>query len=141
MKIRMFVIAALTALVTASVALAGPPADKGNPADTAKPAAKCKASVSLILKGAFTSAATDGFTMEVVKANRHGRALKGDRTLKVNTGTKFRRNGSAATLASFAAGDRLNVQVRARKCADAAALELLAKRVVGHAAAGSESGS
>ena len=135
MKIRMFVAAVLTALVAASVALAGPPAERG------KPPARCKATVSLILKGTFTSAAADGFAMTVVKANRHGRALKGDRTLKVNAQTKFRRNGNAATLESFAAGDRLNVQARARKCADAATLELLAKRVVGHAPAAADSGT
>ncbi len=134
MKIRMLVTTALTALVACSVALAGPPADKGAPARKEKPTAKCRATVSLILKGTFTSAAADSFDMKVIKANRHGRPLKGDRTIKVNAQTKFRRDGAAATLASFAAGDRLNVQVRARKCADMATLELLAKRVVGHAA-------
>ncbi len=87
----------------------------------------------LILKGTFLSGGTDSFQMEVRKANRHGRALRGTRELKVNAQTKFRRAGNAATLASLQPNDRLHVKVRACKRAQVLNMELMARRVVAHA--------
>jgi hypothetical protein len=125
MKLRIVVLALATALVPSSVALAhGKPGPTG---DT------CRPKVSFILKGTLTSLGDTSFHMDVVKANRHGRAFLGDREVTVNDMTKFRRKGHA-TMADLVAGDRLKVQVRGCKRSDPATMELLAKRVVAHPA-------
>jgi hypothetical protein len=125
MKFRIVVLALVTALVPASVALA-----KGKPNPTGD---TCRPKVSFILKGTLTSLGDTSFHMNVTRANRHGRALLGDREITVNDKTKFRRKGHAA-MADLVAGDRLKVQVRGCKAGDPTALELLAKRVVAHPA-------
>jgi hypothetical protein len=89
---------------------------------------------AVILKGTFTAGGTASFQMTVLRANRHGRALRGPREVMVDARTKFRRNGAAATLASLQANDRLNVHVRVCKRPQAAGTELLARRVVAHPA-------
>lgn len=129
MRFRILILATVTALLTASVAVANP--RPATPADGAR--SGCKPMPALILKGKFLSGGTDSFQMEVLTAHRHGRALRGTRELKVNTQTRFRRAGSAATLASLLANDRLNVQVRACKRTQAMTMELMARRVVAHA--------
>lgn len=122
----------LTALLTASVAIAKDrPPRPGMPEGGATSA--CKPKRAILLKGKFLSGGTDSFQMEVRKANRHGRALRGTREIKVNTQTKFRRAGNAATLASLQLNDRLNVLVRACKRAQVMNMELTARRVVAHA--------
>jgi hypothetical protein len=126
MKLRIVVLALATAIVPSSVALA-----KGKPDQTG---ANCRPKVSFILKGTLTSLGDTSFHMNVTRANRHGRALLGDREITVNDHTKFRRMGHAA-LADLALGDRLKVQVRGCKRGDPATMELLAKRVVAHPAA------
>ena len=125
MKFRIVLLALVTALVPASVALA-----KGKPNQTGD---NCRPKVSFILKGTLTSLGDTSFHMDVTKANRHGRAFLGDREITVNEMTKFRRNGHAA-MADLATGDRLKVQVRGCKRGDPATMELLAKRVVAHPA-------
>jgi hypothetical protein len=125
MKLRILVLALATALVPSSVAVA-----KGKPSPTGD---NCRPKVSFILKGTLTSTGTDSFHMNVMHANRHGRAFMGDREIKVNDTTRFRRMGPA-TMAELVLGDRLKVQVRGCKHADPATMELLAKRVVAHPA-------
>jgi len=125
MKLRILALAAATALIPASVALA-----KGKPSPTGD---NCRPKVSFILKGTFTSLGTDSFQMNVTHANRHGRAFLGDREIKFSDSTRFRRMGHA-TPADLVQGDHLKVQVRGCKHADPATMELLAKRVVAHPA-------
>jgi hypothetical protein len=125
MKLRIVVLALAAALVTSSVALA-----KGKPNPTGD---SCRPKVSFILKGTLTSLGDSSFHMNVLRANRHGRAFLGDREIMVNERTKFRRKGRAA-MADLVAGDRLKVQVRGCKRGDPATMELLAKRVVAHPA-------
>lgn len=131
MKLRILSLALVASLASASVALGkgGPtPGKAEGPAATG-----CKPKVALILKGTFLSGGTDSFQMDVKRSNKHARALRGTREVKVNAQTKFRRGGNSATLASLQANDRLNVQVRACKRMDAATMELLAKRVIAKA--------
>jgi hypothetical protein len=131
MRLRILMFVVVTAFLTASVAVAKEGPRPGNPQDGAQTA--CKPVRPLILKGTFLSGGTDSFQMEVRKANRHGRALRGTRELKVNAQTKFRRAGNAATLASLQPNDRLHVKVRACKRAQVLNMELMARRVVAHA--------
>lgn len=125
MKLRILVLALATALVPSSVAVA-----KGKPSPTGE---NCRPKVSFILKGTFTSLGTDSFHMNVTHANRHGRAFLGDREIKFNDTTRFRRMGHA-TPADLLPGDLLKVQVRGCKHGDPATMELLANRVVAHPA-------
>ncbi len=132
MRLKILILAVVTALLTASVAIAKEGPRPGNPEDGARTG--CKPKRALVLKGKFLSGGTDSFQMEVRKANRHGRALRGTREIKVNALTKFRRAGDATTLASLQPNDRLNVLVRACKREQAMNMELTARRVVAHAA-------
>jgi hypothetical protein len=125
MKLRIVVLALATALVGSSVAFA-----KDKPSPTGD---NCRPKVSFILKGSLTLLSDTSFHMNVTKANRHGRALLGDREITVNDRTKFRRKGHAV-MADLVPGDRLKVQVRGCKRGDPATMELLAKRVVAHPA-------
>lgn len=122
---------AVTALLTASVAVAKEGPRPGNPEDGARTG--CKPMRTLLLKGKFLSGGTDSFQMEVRKANRHGRALRGTREIKTDARTKFRRAGAASALSSLQANDRLLVLVRACKRAQSTNMELMARRVVAHA--------
>jgi hypothetical protein len=131
MRLRILMFVVVTAFLSASVAVAKEGPRPGVPDDGATTA--CKPVRPLILKGTFLSGGTDSFQMEVRKANRHGRALRGTRELKVNAQTKFRRAGNAATLASLQPNDRLKVHVRACKSAQVPNMELMARRVVAHA--------
>jgi hypothetical protein len=126
MRMRIVVLILGLGLLTASAALGknGPrPAVPGNPA-------ACKPMRAVTLKGTFLAGGAESFQMDVKKANRHGRTLRGTREVRVDARTKFRRLGNAATLASLQANDRLNVHVRACKRAQATGTDLLARRVV-----------
>ena len=130
MRLKILTLVVATGFLTASVAVAKEGPRPGAPADGAPTA--CKPVRPLILKGTFLSGGTDSFQMEVRKANRHGRALRGTREIKVNAQTKFRRAGNAATLSSLQGNDRLHVKVRACKRAQVLNMELMARRVVAH---------
>jgi hypothetical protein len=130
MRLRILLLVVVTAFLTASVAVAKEGPRPGAPQDGA--ASACKPKRAVILKGTFLSGGTDSFQMEVRKANRHGRELRGIREIKVNAQTKFRRAGNAATLASLQPNDRLKVHVRACKRAQLLNMELMARRVVAH---------
>jgi hypothetical protein len=141
-------------LVTASLAVAKAPPGKGKPdkgtTTTSTDPATCHPKISVILKGTFVSGGGTSFTMDVTKANAHGRDLAGaPLTLLVDEKTKFVRQGPAK-LSDFKAGDRLNVQARACKkqkggstAAPSAqpAAAMLAKRLVGRPANPAESES
>jgi hypothetical protein len=133
MRPRILVFLLVAGLLSASVAVAKERPRPDMAGDTVT-ASGCKPKRALILRGTFLSGGPDSFQMEVRKANRLGRALRGTRELKVDARTKFRRNGNAATLASLQPNDRLNVHVRGCKRAQAMSMELLARRVVAHPA-------
>jgi hypothetical protein len=126
-------------LVASSMAVANPgpgtPPGKGN-----HDASACRPRISLILAGSFVSGSADAsgagsFTMDVKRANHHARLFAGKQaTVNVDANTRYRRGGHAK-LSDFAAGDRLNVQVRACKRPGDAAPTMLAKRLMGHPAA------
>jgi hypothetical protein len=131
MKFRIFVLALVTALVGASVAFAHGNPGKGKPeARPGKPAKpttgqNCRPSVKVILKGTLASdpaAGDTSFQLNVLKANRHGRAYVSAAqpiTVNVDAKTKVRRKapGSAPTktLESLALGDRVHLGAKACK--------------------------
>jgi uncharacterized protein DUF5666 len=145
MKLKALILALFVAGLASSFALASPPPGKGPKGSTststststdgttqaATPA--CKPVVSFILKGSVESVAADSFTMKAEKGNSHFRKLElpNPVTVKVDAKTKF--NGHRK-LADLKAQDRVNVQVRGCKKADAATFVLLAKRVSVHGA-------
>jgi hypothetical protein len=119
----------VTALVGASVAFAHGNPGKGKPVTRpgkpAKPTGpNCRPSVMVVLKGTLASDPAAGdtkFELNVLKANRHGRAYVSAGqpiTLDVDASTKVRRKASGSaptkTLESLASADR--VQVAAKAC-------------------------
>jgi hypothetical protein len=139
-------------LSAASFAVAKPPPGKGKDKSSTSTSTNsdpesCHPKVAVILKGDFVSGGGDSFTMDVKSSNSHGRQYAGKPlTLKVDSKTKFKRNGPAE-LSDFEAGDRLNVQARACKASknapassNAAPPAMLARRVTGHPAKASGSG-
>ena len=120
----------VTALALAAAAYAGTGA--GGPAKT-RPDRPTKCSHGHVtLKGTFLAAAADSFTMNVLRANRHGRALKGEQTVNVDDKTKMKRRGKEgkATLADLVNGDRLHVLARCKPGETAGSFTLLARLVV-----------
>jgi hypothetical protein len=120
----------VAALAISAAAFAG----NGNPRPTENGKAQrtaCHKKRAVVLKGTFLAAATDSFTMNVQRANRHGRALRGEQTVRVDASTKLRRRGTAgqAPLASFVRDDRLHVLARCTPGATAGSFTLLAKLV------------
>ena len=106
------------ALASAALAVPAATADPGHGHGHGKQK-PCKANVAVNLKGAFVAAAADGtsFTMNAVKANRHGRPyLKAPQPLTINVGdkTKFVKGGAAAKLTDLAAND--NILVHSKAC-------------------------
>jgi len=94
----------------------------------AKKAAACKPSRKIVLRGEFVAAGVGGFAMTVSGGNRPAKAWKGKQaTVLVDDKTKFR--GKKRSLATLAAGDRLNVQGYACE-ADAAAGSVHARKVM-----------
>ena len=134
MKLKALILALFLAGVASSFALAGPPPSKGtNDASstgttTQAAAPACKPHVSFILKGTVESVAADSFTMHAAGGNSHFRKLKLTNPVNVVVDAKTRFNGHRK-LADLKAEDRVNVQVRGCKKADAATFVLLAKRV------------
>ena len=145
MKLKLLLVG-LVALLSVSTAVAAPPPGKGKP-ETAGAAGKgkplttgvgCKPQVTVVLRGTFVSAAAGSLSMNVVGANRWGRAWKnaGAATVTLDEHTKVRGNGmkTVADLAKLTLGDRVLVQARSCKAdlADNAMPPLTAVRVVGH---------
>jgi hypothetical protein len=139
MKLKALILALFVAGLASSFALASPPPGKGPNGSTSSststdgtttqaPAPACKPIVSFILKGSVESIAADSFTMKAEKGNSHFRKLKLTSPVTVKVDDKTRFNGHRK-LADLKAQDRVNVQVRGCKKADAATFVLLAKRV------------
>jgi hypothetical protein len=131
-RLRSLVFALAAALLAVSVAVAKDGPQPGMAGDAVTQSG-CTPRQALVLKGRFLAGGTESFQMTVRHASRHQRALRGARELRFDAQTRFRRNGAAATLASFQPNDRLHVQVRGCKRAQALSMELLARRVVAHA--------
>jgi hypothetical protein len=149
MKLKALVMTAAVAGAAASIAAAAPPPGKGSGLALGTPMSTAAENrgpreghpvVMLVLRGEFGSGSADAtgagsFTMLVNHANRHARALRGKEvTVKVDGRTTFRRQGPAE-LSDLKEDDRLVVHARASKRADAASVELLARRVIARPAA------
>jgi hypothetical protein len=85
-----------------------------------------------VVHGTLSAAGADTVSIEVAKANRHGRRLVGDTVdVAVGAATKVRRTGPASP-ADLVFGDRVKVQAL---CATAG---LAARMIVAKPAAGAE---
>lgn len=135
----------VTALALAATALAG---NRPGPAKPEKQRAdrpaKCLRG-HVALKGAFMAAGTDSFQMNVRRANRRGRAFKGEQTLMVDDKTRIKRRGKQgrAALSDLVKDDRLQVLARCKAGETAGSFTLLARLVIARPAkpAAPESGS
>lgn len=120
----------VAALALSAVAVAGNP---GKPEQNRanKPGA-CHKKRAVVLKGSFLEAGTDSFTMNVRKANRHGRALKGEQTVMVDDKTRMKRRGKEgkAALTDLVKDDRLHVLARCKPGEAAGSFTLLARLVL-----------
>jgi hypothetical protein len=128
MKLRILVLALVTALVGASVALAHENPGNGKPATKpGKPTTgpNCRPRVKVVLRGTLANDPAEGDTslqLNATKANRHGRAYLSapqPLTINVDASTKFRRKSPDAaptkTLDSLAVGDRVKLTAKACK--------------------------
>jgi hypothetical protein len=136
MKIKMLLVG-LVALVSVSTAVASPPTGNGKPPATG---VGCKPQVTVVLRGTFVSASAGSLSMNVVGANRWGRAWKtaGTASVALDQKTKVRGNGmkTVADLAKLKLDDRVLVQARSCKAdlANDATPALTAVRIVAHPA-------
>ena len=140
MRLRLLLVGLVAVVLTASSALAAPPADKGKKPTIGE---GCKPKITVVLKGTLASpASTTSLSMNVTGANRWGRAYKtaGTASVTLDTKTKVRGGGMktvADLVADLKAGDRVLVQARVCK-ADlkdpTAKPPLTARMVVGHPA-------
>jgi hypothetical protein len=133
MKLRLLLVSVVAVVLTASSALAAPPADKGKPKTTGE---GCKPKVTVVLKGTLTGAP---LSVDVTSANRWGRAyVPGAASTSIGvdpTTTKVRRQGKKL-ITDLVVGDRVLVQARVCKAdlAEGAMPPLTAVRVVAHPA-------
>jgi hypothetical protein len=132
MKLRLLFVALVAVVLTASSAVAAPPADKGKPNTTGE---GCKPKVTVVLKGTLTGAP---LSVDVTSANRWGRAYvpgTASTSIAVDAKTTVRRNG-AKLITDLVVGDRVLVQARVCKAdlAEGAMPALTAVRVVAHPA-------
>ena len=139
MRLRLLLVGLVAVVLTASSALAAPPADKGKKPTTGE---GCKPKITVVLKGTLVSASTTSLSMNVTGANRWGRAYKtaGTASATLDSKTKVRGGGMktvADLVADMKAGDRVLVQARVCK-ADlkdpTAKPPLTASKVIGHPA-------
>lgn len=131
MRFRLSLLMVLvTALALSAVAVAG----NGNPGkpETSRKPGVCHKKRAVVLKGAFLEAGTDSFTMNVRKANRHGRALTGEQTVMVDDKTRLKRRGKQgkAALSDLVKDDRLHVLARCKPGETAGSFTLLARLVL-----------
>ena len=147
MRLKILVLALVSALALASAAVAKD--HPGNPGNGHKPTtgAGCKPAVTVMLAGTLGASVdpADGdtsFDLTVTGSNRHGRAYKqaGTATIAVDAKTKVRRQG-ARNLGALAPNDRVHVTAKACKAdlANGATPDLTARMVVAHAAAAAAS--
>lgn len=122
----------VAALALSAVAVAG----NGNPGkpetSRANKPGVCHKKRAVLFHGTFLEAGTDSFTMNVRKANRHGRALKGEQTVMVDDKTRMKRRGKKgkAALSDLVKDDRLHVLARCKPGETAGSFTLLARLVL-----------
>jgi hypothetical protein len=121
-------------LITALALAAAAFAHNGGPRpETTRPdrPAACRHG-HVLLHGKFMAAGESSFTMNVLRANRHGRSLKGEQSLSVDEKTKIKRRGreGGASLADLVKDDRLHVLARCKPGETAGSFTLLAKLVI-----------
>lgn len=116
MRLKILVLALVSALVAVSAAVA-----KDHPGKGPKPNRGCKPAVTVMLAGTLAADVDpqDGdtsFVLTVKHSNRHGRAYKatGTATILVDAKTRVRRQG-AKTLGALAPNDRVHVTAKACK--------------------------
>jgi hypothetical protein len=129
---RSILVGLVVVVLTASSAVAAPPAGKGKPPTTGE---GCKPKVTVVLKGTLTGAPV---SVDVTRSNRWGRAyVEGTASISVavTADTKVRRKGKAL-IGDLVVGDRVLVQARVCKAdlAEGAMPALTAVRVVAHPA-------
>lgn len=134
MKLRILLVAALAAGLTASAAIASPPPDKGKPNTTGD---GCKPMVTVVLKGTIAQPSSNSVVVNVTRSNRWGRAYvvaTQPTTVSVDAKTKLRLNGNKKTLTDLDTDYRVLVQARACKAdlAEGATPVLTAARIVAH---------
>jgi hypothetical protein len=149
MKFRILVLALVTALVGASVALAHDNSANGKPeAKPGKPTSgpNCRPRVKVVLRGSLANdpvADDTSFMLTVSKANRHGRAYVSavqPVTVNVDAMTKVRRkapdSAPTKTLDSLAMDDLVKVSAKACKAdlKDGGTPDLTARHVKAHPA-------
>jgi hypothetical protein len=140
MRLKILVLALVSALVAVSAAVAKDNPGKGhNP----KTGAGCKPAVTVMLAGTLAADVDpqDGdtsFVLTVKHSNRHGRAYKaaGTATILVDAKTRVRRQG-AKTLGALAPNDRVHVTAKACKAdlKDGGMPDLTARKIGAHPAA------
>jgi hypothetical protein len=124
-----FRISLLVVLITALALAAAAFAHNGGPRPD-RPAA-CRHG-HVLLHGKFMAAGESSFTMDVLRANRRGRSLKGEQSISVDDKTKIKRRGKKgdASLADLVKDDRLHVLARCKPGETAGSFTLLAKLVL-----------
>lgn len=132
MKLKLLLVGVVGVVLTASSAVAAPPAGKGKPPTTG---VGCKPKVSVVLKGTLTGAP---LSVDVTSGNRWGRAYvagSASTSIAVNADTKVRRQGKKL-ITDLVVGDRVLVQAKACKAdlANDATPALTASKVVAHPA-------
>ena len=133
MRLRFLFVAVAAVVLTASSALAAPPADKGKKPTTG---AGCKPKVTVVLNGTLTGAP---LSVDVTSGNRWGRAyVAGTAPTSIGVDpetTKVRRQGKKA-ITDLVVGDRVLVQAKVCKAdlKDNAMPALTARMVVAHPA-------
>jgi hypothetical protein len=111
MKLRLLLVGLVAVVLTASSALAAPPADKGMKPTTGE---GCKPRVTVVLKGIFKEAP---LKVDVTSGNRWGRGYvegTANTTITVNDDTKVRRQGQKK-ITDLVVGDRVLVQAKVCK--------------------------
>lgn len=136
MKLKLLLVGVVGVVLTASSAVAAPPAGKGKPPTTG---VGCKPKVSVVLKGTLTGAP---LSVDVTSGNRWGRAYvagSASTSIAVNADTKVRRQGKKL-ITDLVVGDRVLVKAKACKAdlANDATPALTASKVVAHPAKPSE---
>ena len=136
MRFNLVLVGLVAVVLTASSAIAAPPAGKGKP----RTGEGCKPKVAVVLKGTLGSASATSLSMNVTGANRWGRAYNpGSASVTLDSKTKVRGSGMksvADLLVDLKAGDRIRVQARVCKddLKDNAKPSLTASKVIGHPA-------
>jgi hypothetical protein len=143
MRLKLLVLALVTALAAASAAVAADHPGKGPKPKTGP---GCKPAVTVMLAGVLAADVDpqDGdtsFVLTVQRSNRHGQAYKqaGTATILVDAKTRVRRQG-AKTLGTLSPTDRVHVTAKACKAdlKDGGTPDLTARQVVAHPAATTE---